>query len=330
MAKLVVGDKHVCPHADAAHTVRFFLLDGSPWYVHTRPDGTPKGSGFKTYDEISLFIEGLTGRVKTVYISQDATMLSLYKEVAQVTEQPVEELRLVYGGTQLNCDDEVRISDEKVQHGSTVSALKKFRGVGSLPGVLYTDITSDSGTQEMKWSDHAPKWRTAKPGLCIEGICTNSNCDANDKVVIVNHGYSDFDLINDVHTRKCPVCLRYVESVTFAFNNCKWKIVGRKHDNLITNSPEMFSTDWKTVGNVYERFSPEKSGMGDSLDLKVLVGQRFPICAVCASSKGEMQTAKCGHAFHTGKCADAAIREPEDCIGCVSRRGMTVFQKQFA
>ena len=133
-------------------------------------------------------------------------------------------------------------------------------------------------------------WRVNAPWI--------KDCDAYGRMVIMNKGRADFDLINDAHTCRCPVCLGHVASVTCAFNNCEYKFVGRKMDNL-TKRPEMFRTEWKSAGNAYTRFSLEQNGMANFLDLKILVNSRRPSprCAVCAetSISGEMKVAQCGH-----------------------------------
>ena len=145
----------------------------------------------------------------------------------------------------------------------------------------------------------------------------------------MNKGCADFDLINDAHTCRCPMCSGHVVSITCAFNNCEYKFVGRKMDNL-TKRPEMFRTEWKSAGNAYTRFSLEQNGMANFLDLKILVDSRpSPRCAVCAetSISGEMKAAQCGHQFHE-KCFD--VTTGEGCIECVARQSMTRHQQLFA
>ena len=79
---------------------------------------------------------------------------------------------------------------------------------------------------------------------------------------------TEVDLINDAYLCKCPMCDKVVVPVTCAFNNCEWKMISRKAE--LGKCPQMLKTDWASVGNWYERFSPEKSGEASFLDLKIL------------------------------------------------------------
>ncbi|CAF3024999.1 unnamed protein product [Rotaria sp. Silwood2] len=100
---------------------------------------------------------------------------------------------------------------------------------GSL-GSQFVDLSNTSGLIRRKWSSSAPKWRKAAPGICLEGKCNNSSCDAYQKAVIINIGLRKFDYLQDItkDTSKCPMCSKYVEPITCAFNNCYWRWEGIK------------------------------------------------------------------------------------------------------
>lgn len=53
---------------------------------------------------------------------------------------------------------------------------------------------------------------------------------------------------------KCPECSEYVEPVTCAFNNCKWRWEGLRQSTPRTK-PEEVSSDWKYADNAYHRFN---------------------------------------------------------------------------
>ena len=97
----------------------------------------------------------------------------------------------------------------------------------------------------------------------------------------MDQGYTDFDLINDSHLCKCPICREVVVPVTCGFNNCEWKIIARKVE--LGKPPQMFKTDWKSVGNLYERFSPENNGKTKFVDLKILCRKSHELetCLAC-------------------------------------------------
>lgn len=220
-----------------------------------------------------------------------------------------------------------------VVEGSTVHTVLRLRG-GGCAGMSFTDVSDPAGPEKLEWSDDAPDWSVARPGLCLEGKCTNRGCVAYGEEVTMNQGYSDFDLINDASKCQCPMCHRGVVPVTCAFNNCWWKVVGRKIDRF-GKRPEAFCSNWKEAGDTYERFSPEKSGEAHFLELKILC-QRFKVqemCVVCGMVVREwmkdMKMAACGHQFHAQSCFDLATNVGKMCIKCLANRSMTSYQKQF-
>ena len=95
--------------------------------------------------------------------------------------------------------------------------------------------------------------------------------------------------------------------------------------------PQMCKTDWKSVGDAYEHFSPEKSGKANFLDLKILCRRsRGPeTCFACGSEgiKRSMKQAGCGHSFHAASCFDLATGQ--SCIQCFATYNMTNYQRLF-
>lgn len=49
---------------------------------------------------------------------------------------------------------------------------------GGAPGTRFADVSVKDGITKIMWSKSAPKWRRADYGLCLEGKCTNSSCEA--------------------------------------------------------------------------------------------------------------------------------------------------------
>ena len=167
--------------------------------------------------------------------------------------------------------------------------------------------------------------------MCLEGKCTNRSCKAFGKMVIMNQGHNDFDLINEAYTCKCPLCCEHVVPETCGFIKCMWQATGRKVGKP-GQPPERFRTDLKCVGDVYERFSPTMNGMANFLDLKIHCEERVTrnVCMACSyevCSEGTRRS-KCGHTFHD-HCFHLATNGDRNCIECTAKLNMTPFQKIF-
>ena len=195
-------------------------------------------------------------------------------------------------------------------------------------GVRFTDIVDDSGPEVIPWAKKGPKWRKTRSGLCLEGNCTNKKCKAYNHLVIMNLGYCEFDFINESYLCVCPSCKEPdVEPITCAFNNCSWKTIARKY--VVRKRPKKIETEWKNVGNKYHRFSPEKKGLANFLDLMIICKQQDSrqVCDACGYL-GELETAHCGHRFHA-RCHYRTSVD-QDCIICIGCHNMTHCQLLFS
>ena len=98
-------------------------------------------------------------------------------------------------------------------------------------GFKFADVQGIANLGRRPWSKSAPAWRKTKHGLCLEGICKSPSCVACNKKVIHTHGFtgkSGFVLEEDSPTIKCPMCAKNMDPTTCAFNNCDWKVEGKK------------------------------------------------------------------------------------------------------
>jgi hypothetical protein len=136
--------------------------------------------------------------------------------------------RLVFNGQQL--DDDHTVSDYDIRDGSVLELIN-------------------------------PPWRRTGPGLCLEGECTNSGCDAYRDIVIMPIGYRKFDMSIDPNetTTKCPACKKYVRPDTCGFTNCWWKYDGTK--DCGNEPPQSCSSDWERADDAYHSFDEQQSGI---------------------------------------------------------------------
>ncbi|CAF3105601.1 unnamed protein product [Rotaria socialis] len=127
-------------------------------------------------------------------------------------------------------------------------------------GKTFIDLTKGNSPKRMEWSSSAPNWRIARPGICLEGKCSNPYCLAHEQLVIINIGIREFDLLTESYKiSKCPECSKYVEPATCAFNNCMWRWKGLKQSK-IDAAPTEVSEDWKLADNAYHRFDETVNG----------------------------------------------------------------------
>lgn len=154
---------------------------------------------------------------------------------------------------------------------ATVELTPNMRGGGGGGGTKFADLENKKGFETLEFSDKAPWYRTAFPGLCIEGKCKNKKCPAENCRVISNHRFGQFDLILDGPTVvECPVCYRSFEPITCAFNRCQWRWKGvktqeqqehtKKKKKKNTEPEPEPEQEWNHVGSKYLRFNESEGG----------------------------------------------------------------------
>ncbi|CAF2725634.1 unnamed protein product [Rotaria sp. Silwood2] len=161
-----------------------------------------------------------------------------------------------------------------VQEGSEIQLhdlTKTTRNLGAL-GLRFVDVNDGKGIKRTPWATKAPRWRIAGRGLCLEGICTNPQCEANGEQVIMTIGYKVFDVVTDSDdtTTMCPICKKYVEPMICGFNNCRWRFEGkRKERQGDGKAPIKCSCDWQQAGNEYHYFDQQITQMVTWTQLKI-------------------------------------------------------------
>ena len=177
-------------------------------------------------------------------------------------KQGLKTIWLVYKDVRLDGDDdddETTLKNYDIPDESILEAIKA--NSRSLMGIKLADLNNGKGLKKQKWSINAPSWRRAAPGLCLEGICNNSKCEANKQRVVISMGYRKFNMLLDADatTTMCPICKKFVDPETCGFNNCWWRFEGMKQEKA-GEPPVKCSNDWQYVGNSYHYFDQETSG----------------------------------------------------------------------
>ncbi|CAF4913517.1 unnamed protein product [Rotaria socialis] len=171
---------------------------------------------------------------------------------------------LSFNGKMLDEDDKA-LTHYNVEEDS-VLVLSNLLGDASDTDSLevkFVDVSESEGLKRVEWSTTGKKWRQVQHGMCLEGKCIKSKCEAHDQMVIIPIGYGTFDVLRDSDTNsKCPMCKEYVEPIICSFNNCWWKYKGkRKEKDDDRNPPQECNGDWKQADDACHYFDEQTSEM---------------------------------------------------------------------
>ena len=215
---------------------------------------------------MKVYIRTTTGvaRPYCFDIQPSTTILEMKQLLQEKTgsEDGSEQTCLTLGEQKL--EDEKTLSHYNIKEKTVLQAEDlriTSRGIG-FKAIDFVDVRNTTGLVRNTWCKEAPSWRMVLPGLCLEGLCGNSDCDAYNQTVIIPIGYEKFDIIGDTDetTSACPQCNEYVEPTTCGFSNCWWRYKGRKEPTKKGRPPENVSGDWTYADDAYHRFEEKISG----------------------------------------------------------------------
>ncbi len=225
-----------------------------------------------------------------------------------------------------------RWSDASVEKKSLTLVLSEA-AFASLAGIPAADLGMWETT--LQSSDYtAPEWRRAEPGLCLEGMCINVACRANGSMVIVNKGFTDFDVDREYNDCQCPVCHKPVAPTKPGFSNCFWRI---KAVNFHTKAT--LDTYWTKTENDYFTFDADACGMTSFSSLRIFIrpfNEKYysdipvPVpksCTICFQSirREELHVLPCQKIIHKN-CNDKWALEQRNmsCPFCDAQHPSTV------
>ena len=262
-------------------------------------------------------LHSLTGKIIHIEAFADEYVADFKSRVTAVNGTPQNQMRLIFSGKQL--EDERLMNEYGICAESRIHLVHRLRGGGS-GRCMFPDVSDENTAVVCQWSAEAPRWRMAEPGLCIEGICTNSDCKAFNKQVIWNARFGAVDI--GTSQFKCPMCYKSVETATCAFNNCAYRICGKK-----TDGSEEISTNFQVVRDEYKRFDESHGKIGwDHLMImtrhifeqtKVANGK---VCAICLNPVNDGVSTPCEHVFHR-ECIGAWVEINPSCPNCRAALG---------
>lgn len=278
---------------------RFFLY-GYAWMVKTSVMHIPK-----TSKKLSVVVKTLLPREEKQFaVCTDTTVARLKERIARSDISiPVDIQRLVFCGKQL--EDERTLAVYNIPDGARLNLVRRRPGGSPMRGVKFVDPARRAGLQRYEWSPSAPEWRQARSGLCLEGKCENRDCRACNEWVIINQGFTDFDICTDGHLCRCPICEEHVVPETCAFNNCQWMWAGLRLPSR-SQRPVREESGWKFADNAYHKFKPSTSAAAWWLKMvfstRSHVSQVLPTCAICMEGMNvsrDLSELPCQHQYHS-------------------------------
>ena len=201
-----------------------------------------------TGSHLQVFVITLTGNTITLEVSPGDTISRIKELVDQRRGVPADQQRLCYSGREL--DNERTISDYNVTRDSTLHLTVRLRG-GFVQPVRHADMQH---AQTGSFSVEAPDWRAVSKGFNVEGICINSECDAQGQGVIIKKKFGTFHMSEVAAKAKCPQCSTLlVDVINSIFTGCVYSVEGAYH-NARGERVEIKSEETTVPKNKYVHF----------------------------------------------------------------------------
>jgi ubiquitin-large subunit ribosomal protein L40e len=218
------------------------------WRTIVSTDNTTEKKTVKT-KPYEIFVRNLVGKTIAYYCpnGEETTIEELKRLIKKKEDQnmPIKSMRLTFNGQQLR--DEKNFKFHKVRNESTIHLMLRLKGGNQ--GAEFYDFDNANGAKNRKqWSSDAPKSRVHWAGANLIGTCENSECEFYGRRVVSGLGHGKFTIIKNNRYEvdaKCPICKKSIVPKTCAFNNCYYRVKGRKSDGGAT----LVKSSWRRVGD---------------------------------------------------------------------------------
>ena len=321
LRELYVGS--MCIDRKSQYTIEYYLLDGEVWIMN---------SVVVNKAMINISINGSDGSVVHFKVKQEVRIAKIIEAYCDRQGFQHQSLRFFFDSRLW--DDDLMVHDYDMEDGDVVEVFQQQCG-GGCSSIEFADISKTSALKRKTWSKSAPPWRIARRGLCIEGKCTTKSCQAYGQNVIVNVGFGHWELEKYCQSCTCPICCGPVDVATCAFNNCKWKWVGKKVVSP-SSPPVVVRGEWKEADDAYHLFEEKESGKAKWLLLKITTeplgdgSSERGLCAICLSSYSSSEgrsTLPCKHTYHS-RCITEWLSRNPTCPLCRAVASMTILMKK--
>lgn len=189
----------------------------------------------------------------------DVVTIGELKEFIKKEVNPIEEFAIFNGREEMTAEKDSHLFDKYLiqERPWIIMPRSQLPKQLDIRGITFTSMENST---TLTINSYLPKWAQVARGLCLEGKCTNAECEGSysktNGFVVMPVGYKTFDSLYD--RCECPLCKTRVEPITFSVNNCYWSslsvangIVERKkgmsvfdeHIRFSGNIPDLVSRD---------------------------------------------------------------------------------------
>lgn len=195
----------------------------------------------------TIIIHTLSNNKYPINIDRNTTVDDLKEIMKDIDGIPIDQQRLLGFGKELTEQDESLYEKHGVRHGTVFQLYIRLGGVG------HFTFIAECGVNLRWFEEKMPSWRYVHFGLFSEGRCTNTECEAYKRLVVMNMGSPVIYKIGFPGQQPtcCPLCQKYVKPETFGFNNCWFRSIGIKEG---ANGRVKQRSEWMKLGDEYYRF----------------------------------------------------------------------------
>ncbi|CAM4864830.1 unnamed protein product [Rotaria socialis] len=175
-----------------------------------------------------VYLKYMSGMERTYTLDVEPSMIvqQLKRYIREKTgddNDSFQKMSLLFNGNVID-DDNKTLQYYDIKEKTLLELHDSSGNLGDIGclGMKFADVSTSDALKRCIWSKKESHWRKAARGLCLEGICNNSECNAFKQQLIISIGHQKFDVVNDADetTVICPECEQYVEPNICGFNNC--------------------------------------------------------------------------------------------------------------
>ena len=245
-----------------------------------------------------IFIKSFHHELLELQVLLSYTVSDIKTKIQELHGVAADQQKLLFAGNEM--ENRNTLKDHNVCPEATIVCLLKTNEGehGCFCPLQEIDHSQAEAKIQIQWSNKAPQWRKTIPGLSLEGVCQNIECQAFKSAVLINFGLGCFDVILERERSICPMCNSYVVPTNCGFNNCSFRMTGIKITENGVERQKFQMEKWEKAGNYYQTYNNKKTGSVKWLNLKFHTSrcQEQIECAICLWPCQEKLG--CGHSNH--------------------------------